>query len=74
VSLGSVRSEKVKRVARELFKRRPEKFTADFGKNKELVDSMVNISSKKLRNMIVGYVTRLATATHSEKTAQAESV
>jgi len=71
--LGNVRSEKVKRIARELFKRYPDKFTADFEKNKELIGSMVNISSKRLRNMIVGYVTRLAIAAHSEETTQAES-
>jgi small subunit ribosomal protein S17e len=51
----------VKRVARELVERFPEKFTFDFESNKELVDSLTNISSTKLRNRIAGYIIRLLT-------------
>jgi len=48
-----------KKIARELVERFPEKFTTDFENNKKLVESLTNISSKKLRNRVAGYVTQL---------------
>jgi small subunit ribosomal protein S17e len=71
--LGAVRSEKVKRVAWELFRKYPDKFTADFEKNKQLVMSLMNVPSKRLRNTIVGYVTRIAIMSHSEKNPETEA-
>jgi len=56
---GKVRTELVKRIARELVERFPDKFTTDFENNKKLVESLTNISSKKLRNRVAGYVTQL---------------
>jgi len=61
-ALGNVRTEKVKRIARELFRRYPDRFTADYEENKKALMSLVNLPSKKLRNMIAGYVTGLAAA------------
>lgn len=57
--MGKVRTEKVKRIARELVERYPDKFTASFDNNKKLVESLTTISSTKQRNRIAGYVTRL---------------
>ena len=34
-------------------------FKKDFGENKKLVTKFADIPSKKIRNVIVGYVTRL---------------
>ena len=59
--MGKVRTEKVKRIAHELVKRYPGKFTSDFEENKKIVMSLANIPSSKLRNRIVGYITRLMT-------------
>ena len=55
-----------KKIARELVERFPDKFTTNFENNKKLVDTFTNISSKKLRNRIAGYTTRLMTITHAE--------
>ena len=63
--MGNVRSEKVKRIARELVRRNPGKFGADFVENKKLIESLVSIPSKRLRNTIAGYVTRLAVLSQS---------
>jgi small subunit ribosomal protein S17e len=49
----------VKRVARELVKRYPERFSPDFESNKKLLDGVATIYSSKLRNRIAGYITRL---------------
>jgi len=56
---GKVQTELVKRIARELVGRFPDKFTTDFENNKKLVESLTNISSTKLRNRVAGYLTRL---------------
>ena len=68
--MGNVRTEKVKRVARELFRRYPNRFTADYEQNKEILTSLVNLPSKKLRNMIAGYITGLAAASLRSKTSK----
>jgi small subunit ribosomal protein S17e len=58
--MGKVRTEQVKRMARELLDKYPSKFTTDFENNKKLVNEYTNVSSTKLRNKVAGYTTRLA--------------
>jgi len=65
--LGKVRPERVKKIARELLSQFPDRFTADFKANKELIKSLVKTSSPKLRNMIAGYVTHLVSAPQTTK-------
>lgn len=57
--LGKVRPEIVKRIARELIRLNPDKFSADFQNNKGMVKELVETSSVKLRNRIAGYITSL---------------
>ena len=68
MDLGNVRSEKVKRIAKELLRRYPDKFTADFEDNKKLVASLVSTPSKSLRNTIAGYITSLVVLSQSRRT------
>jgi len=70
--LGKVRPEKVKKIARELVKRYPAKFTTNFEENKKLVDSLVKTSSTKLRNRIAGYITRLSAVAQAAQTEEIE--
>ena len=63
--MGNVRSQKVKRIAKELLGRYPDKFTADFEDNKKLVASLVSTPSKSLRNTITGYITSLVVLSQS---------
>ena len=65
--MGKVRPAQVKGIARELLSRFPDRFTADFKANKELVRSLVKTSSPKLRNMIAGYVTSLVGTVQTTK-------
>ena len=57
--LGKVRTDTVKRTSRELLKRFPERFTGEFESDKQAVNDLVITQSKRLRNRIAGYVTRL---------------
>ena len=68
--LGSVRSDKVKKIARDLHKKYPGKFTVDFEENKALLASYARIRSKKLKNTIAGYITRLVVSSQSEESSQ----
>ena len=70
--MGKVRPEKVKKIARELVKRYPTKFTTDFENNKKLLGSLVTIYSTKLRNLIAGYITRLVAISKAAETAESE--
>jgi len=73
MSLGKIRSEKVRKLARELLKKYPDKFTTDFEENKKVMASLAEIPSTKLKNTIAGYITRLVVGSQSEKTSRKES-
>ncbi len=50
----------IKRTTEELFEKHPDAFSADFEQNKKRVASLIKGDpSKKLRNVIAGYATRL---------------
>ena len=49
----------IKRAARELIKRYPDKFSTDFKQNCIALDELVNLKSKSLRNRIAGYLSNL---------------
>jgi len=70
--LGKVRTEQVKRIARELLDRYPNKFSTDFENNKQFVTELTNISSIKLRNRVAGYVARLAGAMYGSEAPESE--
>jgi len=70
--LGKVRPERVKRVARELVRRHPDKFTTNFEDNKKLVETLIETSSIKLRNRIAGYITSLIVAMQPAQTEEIE--
>ena len=56
--MGSVRTEQIKRTAKELVKRYPDKFIHDFETNKHMVAILVSGGSPKVKNQIAGYITR----------------
>lgn len=57
--MGKVRIAAVKKVARELVERYPDKLTTDYEANKKVLADLVDAKTKRLRNRVVGYVTRL---------------
>jgi|TARA_B100001964_G_C14152848_1_gene562902 small subunit ribosomal protein S17e len=50
--------DRVKRIAYQVLDKYGENFTADFEKNKEIFGKYAFVSSKQLRNEIVGYITK----------------
>jgi len=73
ISLGKVRTERVKKIARELISRFPDKFTIDFEQNKKLVDTFTESPSSRLRNRIAGYITRVITMTQANEIEETET-
>ena len=57
--LGKVRTALVKRTAKKLLAAYPDYFSDDFEHNKKVVRAIVDIPSKKVKNQIAGYITRL---------------
>ena len=57
--MGRIKTKLIKRVTQDLMEAHGDKGKEDFGDNKKLVDKYVDTSSKKIRNSIAGYVTRL---------------
>jgi len=57
--MGRIKTTFVKRRTKELLKNHGDKFTTDFTENKKITDQYAEIQSKKLRNIMAGYMTRL---------------
>jgi len=71
--MGKVRPDNVKRAARELVERFPEKFSVEFESNKKNVDVLTNVRSKKLKNRIAGYITKIIGRKITEKNLEESS-
>lgn len=56
--MGNVRTEQIKRTAKELMRRFPDRFTTNFDENKKTVEALVQGTTVKIRNQIAGYITR----------------
>ena len=57
--MGKVRTEMIKRISLELLDRYRKSFTTEFEQNKQFLKEIGLDTSKKLRNKIAGYITRL---------------
>eukprot|EP00769_Ergobibamus_cyprinoides_P001457 gnl/Ergobibamus_cyprinoides/250.p1 GENE.gnl/Ergobibamus_cyprinoides/250~~gnl/Ergobibamus_cyprinoides/250.p1 ORF type:complete len:154 (+),score=80.87 gnl/Ergobibamus_cyprinoides/250:35-463(+) len=57
--MGHVRTKTIKKAAREIIERYYTKLGTDFQVNKRVCDEVAQITSKKVRNQIAGYVTHL---------------
>ena len=67
--MGKVRIDIVKKTAKNLLERHPDKFTTDFEENKKMVTQLLNSSTKWMRNRITGYVTTLKRVEERRKAA-----
>lgn len=57
--MGKVRTEMVKRISLELLNRYEKSLSTEFEQNKQFLNEIELDVSKKLRNRIAGYITRL---------------
>ena len=59
-NMGRIKTKLIKRVGIKLYKEQGDQFSENFGENKKKVSQFAEVQSKKLRNIIAGYVTRLS--------------
>ena len=57
--MGRIKSTPIKRITHKVMGLHGEEFTKEFDKNKEVVNKFISVKSKKLRNIIAGYTTRI---------------
>ena len=57
--MGRIKTQLVKRTALKLMQIYPDKFKSDFNSNKSLVLEVCEFHSKKLKNIVAGYLARL---------------
>lgn len=58
--MGRIKTQQIKSAGNELFANYGNKFTPDFEANKVVVGQVAEIYSKKIRNILAGYLTRKA--------------
>lgn len=57
--MGRIKTRLVKRKTKELMRDHSDKFSIDFSQNKQAMIPLTEVASKKLRNVVAGYITRL---------------
>jgi small subunit ribosomal protein S17e len=57
--MGRIKTRLAKAVTFDLMESYKEEFSKDYAKNKTKVEDLTDVKSKKLRNVIAGYVTRI---------------
>lgn len=57
--MGRIKTTMIKRVGNKLVANHRASFRTTFEENKEIIPKYVEVPSKKLRNVLTGYVTRL---------------
>ncbi len=67
--MGRIKTILAKRSGAKFIKLFPKTFSKDYDKNKQALGEVGKIPSKKLRNVIAGYITRLKEREEKEATA-----
>jgi len=57
--MGRIKTMLIKRTTEELMAKHSDEFTTSFDDNKRILGTKAKITSKKMRNIIAGYATRL---------------
>jgi small subunit ribosomal protein S17e len=60
--VGRIKTIFVKNIAKELMEKYPESFTEKFEENKKALEPLISFGSRKMRNLVAGYITRVKNA------------
>ncbi len=60
--MGRIKTQLIKRLTFEILKQSRDKCSMQFEENKKVVAELIGDASKKIRNSVAGYVTRLMKA------------
>ena len=59
--MGKVKTEQIKRLAKDLITRFPDQFSTSFDENKQMVSALTIDATTRVRNQVAGYITRTYT-------------
>jgi len=65
--MGRIKTQLTKRITKQVLREHGSAFCNDFEKNKEILPKFVDLPSKKLRNVIAGYISRIKKLGYEEK-------
>ena len=65
--MGRIKTRLLKRATLELLREHSDKIKDNFEENKRIVSRLLDVPSKKQRNVIAGYATRLRKTKGEEK-------
>jgi len=57
--MGRIKTTLIKRLTLKLYNEHRDNFKEDYGHNKKAVEELTDVESKKIRNIVAGYLTRL---------------
>ena len=69
--MGKVKTEQIKRLAKKLMLRFPDKFSSNFDDNKHAVDTLTKGVTTKVRNKVAGYITHNISLIQTESSSEA---
>ena len=70
--MGKVRTDQVKKAARDILIRYSDRFTTSFEENKKAMAPLAKVYSPRMKNRIAGYITRLMVISEHAKAGEAE--
>lgn len=56
--MGRIKTKLIKAKTREFLEAYPDRFSKDFNENKQAIQELSDVASKKMRNAIAGYLVR----------------
>lgn len=57
--MGRIKTALIKRVTKKIVAEHGDRLTPSFDENKKVVEGVIIVQSKKIRNVVAGYATRL---------------
>ncbi len=57
--MGRIKTSLIKNLTKKIYSNNKAQFKEDFNENKLILNDLIKTESKKLRNIIAGYLTRL---------------
>jgi len=60
--VGRIKTTFVKNIGKELMEKHPESFSGSFEDNKKTLAQFISFTSRKMRNLVAGYITSVKNA------------
>ncbi len=58
--MGRIKTKLIKRVTQDVMEKYGDEVSNDYVKNKEVINKHIETPSKKIKNIVAGYATRLS--------------